>query len=93
MNKEKQIEEMAKDLCKYATSLYCASGECVNHNCLVDYRALEILYDKGYRKADEVAREICESIIEYSYVDSHGDFVVPVAMIEMIEKKYTEGEG
>lgn len=62
MSRDKQIEEMAKALCKYSTTEYCASGRCQNPNCLVNAKALEIIYDKGYRKASDVAEEIFAEI-------------------------------
>ena len=62
MSRDKQIEEMAKSLCKYSLTEYCASGRCENPNCLVNAKALEVLYEKGYRKASEIAREIFEEI-------------------------------
>jgi hypothetical protein len=49
----KQIEEMAKVLCKNSLTEYCASGRCSNPNCLVNAKALEILYLAGYRKQSE----------------------------------------
>lgn len=62
--KDKKIEGMARDLCKHSLTEYCASGRCQNPNCLVNAKALETLYAKGYRKAFDVAREILKDIIE-----------------------------
>ena len=61
MNKEKQIEEMAIELGVYA----CKKTGCIN--CAVDYNCSWLnqatrLYNAGYRKAQEVAREIFEEI-------------------------------
>jgi hypothetical protein len=56
--KDKQIEEMARDLCKHSLTEYCASGRCQNPNCLVNAKALETLCAKGYRKASDFAWEI-----------------------------------
>ena len=53
MSKEKQIEEMAKALCPKVSTEYCASGNCTNPNCLVNAKALESLYNAGYRKQSE----------------------------------------
>ena len=53
MSREKQIEEMAKVLCPMSLTEYCASGNCTNPNCLVNAKALEVLYDAGYRKQSE----------------------------------------
>ena len=63
--KDKKIEGMARDLCKHSLTEYCASGRCQNPNCLVNAKALETLYAKGYRKAADVAREIFEEIERY----------------------------
>ena len=49
MNKKKQIEEMARDICK------CYKGCECNPD---DFENAQLLYEKGYRKAIEVAREI-----------------------------------
>lgn len=69
MNEEKQIEEMAKDLCKYSLTEYCASGRCQNPNCLVNAKALEILCGKGYRRASSVAEEIFVEIDSLLEID------------------------
>ena len=56
MSREKQIiEEMAKVLCKNALTEYCASGRCSNQNCLVNAKALETLYNAGYRKQEWIS--------------------------------------
>lgn len=55
MSKEKQIEEMAKDLAKNAFFY--------NGGCLMNYsNTAKLLYNAGYRKAEEIAREIFEEI-------------------------------
>ena len=51
MNRDKQIEEMAKDF--------------ENHTCMSEFQAeiaSRMLYAKGYRKSADVAREIFEEI-------------------------------
>ena len=100
MNKEKQIEEMAKDL--------------ENYTCMSEFQAeiaSRMLYNAGHRKAPEVAREIFEEIeksvanIKYT-VDSPRYTHIPVeTMVEVcnwilqecipkriaeLKKKYTE---
>jgi hypothetical protein len=50
---KRAIEEMAKVLCPKVLTEYCASGNCTNPNCLVNAKALEILYKAGYRKQRE----------------------------------------
>lgn len=60
MDREKEIEEMAKTLCcLYGTiECYTCAVICgVPENC-------ERLYDAGYRKADEVRKETVEEIWE-----------------------------
>ena len=97
--KEKQIEEMAKTLCKNSFSEYCASGRCQNPNCLVNAKALEALYNKGYRQASDVAREIFEEIERLMLDGVIGDkypakVIYPEKYAEL-KKKYTkimEGE-
>ena len=101
---EKQIEEMAKSLCKYSLTEYCASGRCENPNCLVNAKALEALYNAGYRKASEIARRIIAEIddalhnmaTEYANAGHHEYFAVCEMVyhnvIRPVEKKYTEGK-
>lgn len=96
MSRDKQIEEMAKSLCKYSLTEYCASGRCENPNCLVNAKALEVLYEKGYRKASEIAREIFEEIEKYMMdsVDvTHTAYkTIGTSTFAILKKKYTEGE-
>ena len=84
MNKDKQIEEMARDL--------------KNHTCMSEFQAeiaSRMLYTKGYRKADEVAKEIFEEIDKvlnfYKRNNPFNDLLK--AIIEKyteLKKKYTE---
>jgi hypothetical protein len=105
MEKEKQIEEMAKDLCRNSLTEYCASGRCQNPNCLVNAKALETLYNAGYRKASDVAEEIFAEIEEgiKSAVSAlqfetnpihrkvkHETYSSLMRFVKTIEKKYTE---
>ena len=55
MSKEKQIEEMAKDL---------RALDCLQYNpkYSIEYQRATGLYALGYRKTSEVAREIFEEI-------------------------------
>ena len=94
MNKEKQIDEIAKLICTYPQCIhYNIIGECVNAECqIVDIA--ENLYEKGYRKASEVAREFIEAVdsmmecitamtgCSFAYVGKYAE----------LKKKYTEGE-
>ena len=97
MDKKKQIEEMAKVLCQNVLTEYCASGSCSNSNCLVNAKALYTLYNAGYRKASEVAREIFEEIeasAKVKYWRGGGLVVFEVNGEDFAElkKKYTESE-
>jgi hypothetical protein len=96
MNKEKQIEEMAKDICP----LYEECGSCKkcdeefaidNEPCFYK-RAAKLLIIKDYRKASEVAEEIFAEIGELvnEYLDGRiytHDFCTYLAELK---KKYTE---
>ena len=87
MTKEKQIEEMAKDL--------------ENHTCMSQFQAeiaSKMLHIKGYRKASEVAREIFEDLeknmITYGEVESAVYYKqIGYNSFAELKKKYTEGEG
>lgn len=60
----KQIEEMAHDMCEYYYEGTCYQDKkpC---DCKCDiFTDAEYLYAKGYRKASTVAREISQDIIE-----------------------------
>jgi hypothetical protein len=62
MEKEKQIEEMAKDMCEYYYEGTCYQDKkpC---DCKCDiFTDAQYLYAKGYRKASEVAKEVCAEI-------------------------------
>ena len=61
MNRDKQIEEMAKDLCHTGTCEIKKIGITCNHQCKAHIYATRAI-DKGYHKASEVAREIFEEI-------------------------------
>lgn len=58
MTENKQIEEMAKEICakcKFDTG-------CSRKICTMAYREAEFLVELGYAKASDVAREIFEEI-------------------------------
>ena len=84
MTKDKQIEEMAKILCKNGCK------DCIQTLCADWYKA-EALYDAGYRKASDVAREIFEDIFYHTYY-SHGRLIIEHSTLLALQKKYTEGE-
>ena len=104
MNKDKQIEEMAKDI-----DVICDAFGRVNF-----YRTAELLTAKGYRKASDVAREIFEEIenalellqrcVEegrkndgIKYQQLHDGRILSIEAVEYfvdeLKNKYTEGEG
>ena len=58
MSRDKQIKEMAKDIC-----VECSSPHCIPRKNCSSWIYAEKAVDKGYRKSADVAREII-SIIE-----------------------------
>ena len=95
MNKEKQIEEMAKDLCHTETCEIKKIGIPCNHRCKAHIYATRAV-DKGYAKASEVAREIfkeIEKIVNKQYNRSLFGIVTDITpAIAELKKKYTEVE-
>lgn len=95
MEKEKQIEEMAKDMCEYYYEGTCYQDKkpC---DCKCDiFTDAQYLYAKDYRKASEVAREIFEGIdsciwSETHYGDSKLCFEINSAKYTELKKEYTE---
>ena len=89
-NKEKQIEEMSQ-ITHDGCAIVKATNQCRGDDCL-DCAAVT-LYEKGYRKASDVAREIFEEIDRMIYKvlnDRHyimGDMCYEVAELK---NKYTE---
>lgn len=87
-NEEKQIEEMAKDIHKSPWKLEQDwRGAHINGEELAEY-----FYNKGYRKASDVAREIFAEIEKIIEVDKFGEAKFDVRELYKIEKKY-ESEG
>ena len=104
MSKEKQIEEMARIIekeedssidgcekdCNYGDDFYCIDCKYWKENrCLHHFNPAEAIYNAGYRKASEVAREIFEDIeksiatIKYT-VDSPRYTHIPIeTMVEV----------
>ena len=111
MNKEKQIEEMAKVLstvkrCDAFTVSECIKRKCQYPHyegvtCIAEHQA-EKLYNAGYRKASEVAREIFEEIdkmldtvtIVMGRLDSlrtfHKTIEKVTSTVDELKKKYTK---
>ena len=89
MNKEKQIEEMARLIClSYNTD---ACKKCDDSDfCSVKDEA-QRLYTAGYRKADEVAREIFADL-KQMWDEGRGFIKYPdlVRLERLYEQQYTE---
>lgn len=58
--RDKQIEEMARAMCLRE---HCPVKSCIKVNCEKTWLA-EALYNAGYRKASDVAREIFEEVMQ-----------------------------
>lgn len=85
-----QIDEIAKLICTYPQCIHHnIIGECANAECQTVYIA-ENLFDKGYRKASDVAREIFEEI-DRMCIDTFGNFNHRV-FAELKKKYESEGE-
>ena len=89
MSREKQIKEMSKvmhDGCCIVT----ATNQCHGDDCL-DCGA-ETLYEKGYRKASDVAEEIFAEIEKVAEVGRIMNACAIISLDELAElkKKYTE---
>lgn len=92
MNRDKQIEEMAKDLCNNigVAIVIVSIREDGTVNLANSGKYLKNLVDKGYRKASEVAREIFAEIEAIKCVG-----LLPPTWIKQfaeLKKKYTERE-
>lgn len=89
MNRDKQIEEMAKDVCplieEYGNCEKCdAELDIEDDPCI--YKCMAKLFaSKGYRKADEVAEDIVR-MLRAAGVNEHR-----YPIVAEIKKKYTEG--
>ena len=91
MSRDKQIEEMARDLCERCDNGICFFDKKPCDLKCEEYTNARYLYEKGYRKASEVAGKIIGEIL--FYMDTHkqfdgADFGMFLAELE---KKYTEG--
>ena len=88
----KQIEEIAREVCAICSS----DGDCNSFLksviCHSAYLEAEHLYNAGYRKASEVAREIFELIdCAFSPVLVYNGYTIKEYLAEL-KKKYTEME-
>lgn len=87
MPREKQIEEIAKVICGGCPD----NKECMHCLCADWYKA-ESIYNAGYRKQSEIAREIFEMIekcMEHDYISSVGVYNGALELrIAELKKKY-----
>ena len=97
MNRDKQIEEMAND---YYEAMLKARGTLGSMNKGAPKWYAKELYAKGYRKANEVAREIFEEIeriLDFNtfegdvFIGKYFDIDLKNDLAEL-KKKYTESE-
>ena len=88
MSKEKQIEEMAKDLC----DIECKGMKCnvCDYGC--EYRMLaEALHNAGYRKQSEVITEFAEKLKKYyRHIDKTAGALIEYTIDQKV-KEYLEG--
>ena len=92
MNRDKQIEEMARDLCE----CYNCDGTCYQDDKPCDlkcdeYTNAQYLYEKGYRKASDVAREIFEEIEKIRAKEILRCEILRENESDLSERKYWEG--
>lgn len=103
LDKDKQIEEMAKIMCGFDDEECEHCITCSYHNGCACEEDAKNLYNAGYRKASDVAREIFEEIgkILYKYdkiaerdKSEYGELIVGdiACAIGELKKKYTEDE-
>ena len=91
MSRDKQIEEMAREIPK-ANCIHEPCDECKWCGCAndeaycTDYLIAEHLYNAGYRKAEDVAREMLADLKSVG-ID---EWRYPI--IAELKKKYTESE-
>lgn len=98
MSREKQIEEMAKILCRDYSMGECMvdSFDCLEGHCSKRER-IEALYNAGYRKSTDLAEEIfaeIEASAKVKYWRGGGLVVFEVNGEDFAElkKKYTKEE-
>ena len=94
MSRDKQIEEMARILCEDCAKdpLPCILIE-TTKMCDSVFEQVEALYNAGYRKASDVAREIFEEIENCFFEELVGCTeakLIDEEMFAELKKKYTE---
>lgn len=89
-NKEKQIEEMAQDMCQNCVNGVClTSGIPCDLHCIQGNEAEEY-YNKGYRKASNLIEEVMEWLEEKGFLNIEVWAIQDVK--DELKKKYTEVE-
>ena len=93
MNKEKQIEEMAKAICHAPTCEIKKNGGTCYKYCKAYIYAFRAV-NAGYRKASEVIDEFCERLKAEKFTHKNFGELVYVEDIEQVstelKKKFTE---
>lgn len=89
MDREKEIAEMALALSEGGCGKECNCTQNDKFNCHLLYNAT-VLYNAGYRKASEVAREIIGEILLNHTPDIDGFFTIHESELAKIKNKYTE---
>ena len=97
MSKEKQIiEEMAYDICKSRKANWADGCRvCSHHERCIYQDVAYALYNAGYRKQSEVAREIFEELEKILHLRDIGENLNITALYTdyaELKKKYTEAD-
>lgn len=97
MNRDKQIEEMAKNICsEYDCIIPCQSCAYYEYANCRDVKSAEKLYNAGYRKSTDLAREIFEEIEKNMVAIDDIDFnhfrAIGRRTFAELKKKYTKSE-
>jgi hypothetical protein len=94
--RDKQIEEMLRDISEIQNGGWKFVGNSEFTTDVTNEDVVEYLYNAGYRKATDVAREIFEEIedirLEHSYGEIDGN-ELNVKLFNLKKKYESEGEG
>ena len=99
MSRDKQIEEMAFDLCRIDTCKHLPQAECDKTTCA--HCEAEALYNAGYRKASEIVGEIIKDLVNFAddnkkqmLINGHSIWFINAddvtEFIAELKKKFTE---
>ena len=80
MDREKQIEEMAKDVCENVNRKMCADGTCPQTwNCPYNNTMAKILIEQGYRKINDnevvISKEEKQKLLKEMYEQGKFDAI------------------